>query len=243
MGRSIGVFSWRRATGRTLVALSMAMALAEKERRVAVLHQKETAEDLLSILGSVDADLVMKTHEIAHYFWGLASLEEVAIQVRLHAQHFPFFLIPAGSVRWLPPIAHAPGELFDPRDKRPTVFAPELLQDIIDRLRLDVLIVDAHNGIGDEVLGFMAKVDEMILVVRFDAQDFAGAPFVIGVANKFDKPIRLVLNQTSEAITSGVPVEAFGGLQYQIVLPYIVGEDGGLLAKRFREVLGAVVET
>jgi MinD-like ATPase involved in chromosome partitioning or flagellar assembly len=242
MGKSIGVFSWRRANGRTLVALSMAMALAGKGQRVAVLHQNETAEDLLSMLSVVDADIIMRTHSIAHYFWGLASLEEVAIQVRLHSQLLPFFIIPAGLVRWLPPIPRVSKALFDPRDKRPAVFAPELIQDIIDGLKLDVLIVDAQSGITEEVLGFMAKVDDVIIVVRFDAQDFVGAPFVIEVANRLEKPISLILNQTCEEITPSAPIMAFGGLQYKVVLPYVVGGDVGLLAELFQGAVMPIVE-
>jgi hypothetical protein len=221
----------------------MAMALAGKEQRVAILHQNEIAEDLLLMLRVVDADIITRTHSITHYFWGLASLEEAAIQIRLHSQPFPFFIIPAGLVHWLPPIPRAAKALFDPLDKRPAVFAPELIQDIIDKLKLDVLIVDAQSGISEEVLGFMAKVDDVVIVIRFDAQDFMGAPFVIEVANRFEKPINLILNQTSEEITSGAPIMAFGGLQYEAVLPYVVGGDIGLLAERFQGALAAIAGT
>ncbi len=68
--------------------------------------------------------------------------------------------------------------------------------DLIEKLNLDILMIDTHPGLSDETLLSIAVSDSLAIVMRPDQQDFQGTGVTVEVARKLDVPhMGLVVNK------------------------------------------------
>ena len=68
---------------------------------------------------------------------------------------------------------------------------------LVERLNLDVLMIDTHPGLNEETLLSIAISDALIIIMRPDQQDFQGTAVTVEVARKLDVPrLLLVVNKT-----------------------------------------------
>jgi MinD-like ATPase involved in chromosome partitioning or flagellar assembly len=63
---------------------------------------------------------------------------------------------------------------------------------LVDGLKLDVLMIDTHPGLNEETLLSIALSDALAIIMRPDAQDYQGTGVTVEIARKLDVP-RLVL--------------------------------------------------
>src|SRR5690606_7837331 len=68
--------------------------------------------------------------------------------------------------------------------------------ELIERLKLDVLLVDTHPGLSNETLLSIAITDTLLITLRPDHQDYQGTAVTVEVARKLQVPdLRLVINK------------------------------------------------
>jgi len=69
-------------------------------------------------------------------------------------------------------------------------------RELIDTLKLDVLLIDTHPGLNEETLFALAIGTALAIVLRPDEQDYEGTGVALGVARALDVPqMRLVVNK------------------------------------------------
>ncbi len=64
--------------------------------------------------------------------------------------------------------------------------------ELVEALKLDVLLIDTHPGLNEETLLSIAISDALVIILRPDQQDYQGTSVTVEVARKLDVP-RLVL--------------------------------------------------
>src|SRR5262249_12871784 len=96
----------------------------------------------------------------------------------------------------------------------------EGFQALVDRLRLDYLLIDTHPGLNEETLLSIAISDVVVLILRPDRQDFQGTAVTVEVARKLTVP-RLLL-----AVNKALPSLDFAALREQVETTYNVPVAG-----------------
>jgi MinD-like ATPase involved in chromosome partitioning or flagellar assembly len=66
---------------------------------------------------------------------------------------------------------------------------------LIDRLELDILLLDTNAGLNEETLMTLALSDVLLVLLRLDSQDFQGTSVTLEVAHKLEVPhVLLIVN-------------------------------------------------
>ena len=72
---------------------------------------------------------------------------------------------------------------------------------LIERLELDVLMIDTHPGLNEETLLSIAIADMLVIIMRPDSQDYQGTGVTLEVARRLEAPeLMLVLNKVPEEL-------------------------------------------
>ncbi|HNO30693.1 MAG TPA: hypothetical protein PKI78_02825, partial [Anaerolineales bacterium] len=73
-------------------------------------------------------------------------------------------------------------------------------RDVVDKLKLDYLLIDTHPGLNDETLLSIAISNILVIILRPDSQDYQGTAVTVDVAKKLDVPKMVMLvNKTPSA--------------------------------------------
>ncbi len=188
MAQIVSVHSFRGGTGKSNISANVTTLLAAQGRRVGVVDT-DIQSPGIHVLFGMDEDRI--THALNDYLWGDCDIEQTAYDVTdgLGAD-LPgkVFLIPS-SIR-AGEIARVLREGYD----------ISLLNDgfhaLIERLGLDVLVIDTHPGLNEETLLSIAISDSLAIVLRPDQQDYQGTGVTVEVARKLGVPrMVLVLNK------------------------------------------------
>jgi MinD-like ATPase involved in chromosome partitioning or flagellar assembly len=126
-------------------------------------------------------------HSLNDYLWGTCHIRETAHDVtpRLSGEIAGrVFLIPSSMKAG--DIARVLREGYDVGVLR------DGFHELIDALKLDVLMIDTHPGLNEETLLSIAISDALAIVLRPDQQDYQGTSVTVEVARKLDVP-RLIL--------------------------------------------------
>ena len=96
--------------------------------------------------------------------------------------------------------------------------------ELIEKLNLDVLIIDTHPGLNDETLLSMAVSDVVGLLLRPDYQDYQGTSVALEIAEKLDIPaVKLIVNKSPALFAPGIVKQKVGeayGKEVTAVLPH-----------------------
>ena len=188
MAQIVSIHSFRGGTGKSNISANVTTQLAARGLRVGVVDT-DIQSPGIHVLFGMNEDRI--THSLNDYLWGECSIEETAYDVTdsLGAD-LPgrIFLIPS-SIR-AGEIARVLREGYD----------VSLLNDgfhaLIDRLSLDVLVIDTHPGLNEETLLSIAVSDALAIILRPDQQDYQGTGVTVEVARKLGVPVMyLVLNK------------------------------------------------
>jgi len=216
MGQLVSIHSYRGGTGKSNLVASLAFLAARRGKRVAVLDSDLQAPGVHVLFG-FDANGM--PYSFSDFVAGKCDLSEAAYQV--HADGIPngsgtLFLIPSRlSLDAIMPL------LADGYDAGRV---NDHLSTLIDKLELDLLLLDSHAGFNDETLLTAAICDTLLVVLRPDQQDYHGTAVLVELASRLHVPnIRFLVNKVMNGLKSedvGAKVEQAYGKPVIGVLPF-----------------------
>jgi MinD-like ATPase involved in chromosome partitioning or flagellar assembly len=188
MSQIASIHSFRGGTGKSNTCANLSALLAMQGRRVGVIDTDIQSPGIHVLFGLHEEDMA---HSLNDYLWGKCSIEQAAFDVtpRLDANiKGQIFLIPS-SIK-AGEIARVLREGYD----------VGLLNDgfhaLVERLGLDVLMIDTHPGLNEETLLSIAISDVLAIIMRPDQQDYQGTGVTVDVARKLDVPrMMLIVNK------------------------------------------------
>jgi MinD-like ATPase involved in chromosome partitioning or flagellar assembly len=159
--------------------------LASDGARVAVVDTDIASPGIHVLFNLDESDMA---HSLNDYLWGKCTIEEAAQDVTGHIGaevSGQIFLIPssikAGEIARILREGYDVGLLNDG------------FRDVIDRLKLDYLLIDTHPGLNEETLLSIAISNALVIIMRPDQQDYQGTAVTVDVAKKLDVPKMLML--------------------------------------------------
>ncbi|OGO70790.1 MAG: CDP-3,6-dideoxy-D-glycero-L-glycero-4-hexulose-4-reductase [Chloroflexi bacterium RBG_19FT_COMBO_56_12] len=196
MSKILSIHSFRGGTGKSNTVANLATLLAAENRRVGVIDTDILSPGIHVLFGLDEGEM---TYSLNDYLWGKCDITQAAYDVtpRLDAS-IPgrVFLIPssikAGEIARILREGYDVGLLNDG------------FHSLVDRLNLDLLIIDTHPGLNEETLLSIAISDMLVIVMRPDSQDYQGTGVTMEVARKLDVPhMALIVNKTPEVFDPG----------------------------------------
>lgn len=185
MSKIISVHSFRGGTGKSNTTANLAALLAMDGARVAVVDT-DIASPGIHVLFNLDESEMV--HSLNDYLWGKCSIEEAAHDVTGHVGSEikgQIFLIPS-SIK--------PGEIARIlREGYDVGLLNDGFRDVVEKMKLDYLLIDTHPGLNEETLLSIAISNALIIILRPDSQDYQGTAVTVDVAKKLDVPKMLML--------------------------------------------------
>jgi MinD-like ATPase involved in chromosome partitioning or flagellar assembly len=133
-------------------------------------------------------------HSLNDYLWGKCAIEDTAhdVTATLGANiSGKIFLIPS-SIK-AGEIARVLREGYD------VGLLNDGFHDLVENLKLDVLMIDTHPGLNEETLLSIAISDALVIILRPDQQDYQGTGVTVEVARKLNVPrLLLMVNKVPE---------------------------------------------
>lgn len=188
MYKIVSVHSFRGGTGKSNTTANVAAILASLGQRVGVVDT-DIQSPGIHVLFGFDANTM--EHSLNDYLWGKCGIEQTAYDLSSSLEadlDGRIFLIPS-SIR--------PGDIAQVvRQGYDVGLLNDGFHDLIEKLNLDILMIDTHPGLSDETLLSIAVSDSLAIVMRPDQQDFQGTGVTVEVARKLDVPhMGLVVNK------------------------------------------------
>lgn len=216
MAKIISIHSFRGGTGKSNTTANVAAILATQGLRVGVIDTDIQSPGIHILFGLEGTEI---TTSLNDYLWHGLDIKETAVDVTANlgqAISGQLFLIPS-SVK--------PGEIT--RVLREGYDARKLtqgLKDLVDALRLDVLLIDTHPGLNEETLLSIVISDALVVVMRPDKQDYEGTGITVKVARELQVPnLMLVVNKAPLILQPDairIKVEQAYGCEVAAVLPH-----------------------
>lgn len=192
MPKIISIHSFRGGTGKSNTTANIAALLAMDGARVCVVDTDINSPGIHVLFNLDETDMA---HSLNDYLWGKCSIEEAAQDVTGHVGaeiKGQIFLIPS-SIK--------PGEIARIlREGYDVGLLNDGFRDVIEKMKLDYLLIDTHPGLNEETLLSIAISNALIIILRPDSQDYQGTAVTVDVAKKLDVPKMLMLvNKTPSA--------------------------------------------
>ncbi len=185
MSQIISVHSFRGGTGKSNTTANIAALLAMNGARVGVVDT-DIASPGIHVLFNLDESEMV--HSLNDYLWGKCSIEEAAHDVTGYVGgdiKGQIFLIPssikAGEIARILREGYDVGLLNDG------------FRDVVEKMKLDYLMIDTHPGLNEETLLSIAISNALIIILRPDSQDYQGTAVTVDVAKKLEVPKMLML--------------------------------------------------
>ncbi len=193
MSKIISVHSFRGGTGKSNTTANLAALLAMEGARVCVVDTDINSPGIHVLFNLDEADM---EHSLNDYLWGKCTIEQAAQDVTGHVGaevKGQIFLIPssikAGEIARILREGYDVGLLNDG------------FRDVIEKLKLDYLLIDTHPGLNEETLLSIAISNSLVIIMRPDQQDYQGTAVTVDVAKKLDVPNLLILvNKTPSSL-------------------------------------------
>jgi len=188
MSHIISVHSFRGGTGKSNTTANLSALLAADGHRVGVIDTDIQSPGIHVLFKLTEEEMVNSLND---YLWGTCQIEDAAYDVTSHLDaelKGQIFLIPS-SVK-TGEIARILREGYD------VGLLNDGFQDLIEKLELDVLMIDTHPGLNEETLLSIAISDTLVIIMRPDQQDYQGTSVTVEVARQLDVPrMMLVVNK------------------------------------------------
>ena len=185
MSKIISIHSFRGGTGKSNTTANIAAMLAADGARVGVVDT-DIASPGIHVLFNLDESEMI--HSLNDYLWGKCAIEDAAHDVTGHLGgeiKGQVFLIPssikAGEIARILREGYDVGLLNDG------------FRDVVEKLKLDYLLIDTHPGLNEETLLSIAISNALVIILRPDSQDYQGTAVTVDVAKKLDVPKMLML--------------------------------------------------
>jgi MinD-like ATPase involved in chromosome partitioning or flagellar assembly len=185
MSKIISVHSFRGGTGKSNTTANISALLAMDGARVGVVDT-DIASPGIHVLFNLDESEMV--HSLNDYLWGKCGIEEAAHDVTGHV---------GGEIKgqiFLIPSSIKPGEIARIlREGYDVGLLNDGFRDVVEKLKLDYLLIDTHPGLNEETLLSIAISNALVIILRPDSQDYQGTAVTVDVAKKLDVPKMLML--------------------------------------------------
>ncbi|HAX70126.1 MAG TPA: MinD/ParA family protein [Anaerolineales bacterium] len=193
MSKIISVHSFRGGTGKSNTTANIAALLAMDGARVCVVDTDINSPGIHVLFNLDETEMA---HSLNDYLWGQCSIEEAAHDVTGHV---------GGEIKgqiFLIPSSIKPGEIARIlREGYDVGLLNDGFRDVVDKLKLDYLLIDTHPGLNEETLLSIAISNALVIIMRPDSQDYQGTAVTVDVAKKLDVPKMLILvNKTPSSL-------------------------------------------
>src|SRR5262245_33041046 len=216
MGQLVSIHSYRGGTGKSNLAANLAFLAARRGKRVAVLDSDLQAPGVHVLFGF---DPNGMPHTFSDFVAGKCDLSEAAYRVDADGalnDNGTLFLIPSrltlDAIMPLLADGYDAGRVNDQ------------LSTLVDKLELDLLLLDSHPGFNEETLLTAAICDTLLIVLRPDQQDYHGTAVLVEMAARLHVPnIRFLVNKVFNGLEPqdvGAKVEQAYGKPVIGVLPF-----------------------
>jgi MinD-like ATPase involved in chromosome partitioning or flagellar assembly len=193
MSKIISIHSFRGGTGKSNTTANIAALLAMDGARVGVVDTDIASPGIHVLFNLDESDMAYSLND---YLWGKCTIEQAAQDVTGHVGgeiKGQIFLIPssikAGEIARILREGYDVGLLNDG------------FRDVIEKLKLDYLLIDTHPGLNEETLLSIAISNALVIIMRPDQQDYQGTAVTVDVAKKLDVPKMLMLiNKTPSSL-------------------------------------------
>lgn len=197
MSKIISVHSFRGGTGKSNTTANLTALLASEGLRVGVIDTDIQSPGIHVLFGLHEEDM---KYSLNDYLWGKCEIQETAHDItrNLGADvKGQVLVIPKGKV-FLIPSSIKVGEIARVlREGYDVGLLNDGFHELVEKLDLDVLMIDTHPGLNEETLLSISISDALVVVMRPDQQDFQGTGVTVEVARKLDVPrMTLVINKT-----------------------------------------------
>jgi septum site-determining protein MinD len=191
MAKIISIHSFRGGTGKSNTTANVATLLAARGLRVGVVDT-DIASPGIHVLFGLDEEHMGRS--LNDYLWGKCDIAETAHDVTANVGR------PISGKIYLIPSSIKAGEIARVlREGYDVGLLNDGFQDLIDALKLDVLLIDTHPGLNEETLLSIAISDALAIIMRPDSQDYQGTSVTVEVARKLDVPkLLLVVNKVPQ---------------------------------------------
>jgi MinD-like ATPase involved in chromosome partitioning or flagellar assembly len=185
MSKIISIHSFRGGTGKSNTTANISALLAMDGARVGVVDT-DIASPGIHVLFNLDESEMV--HSLNDYLWGKCGIEEAAHDVTGHV---------GGEIKgqiFLIPSSIKPGEIARIlREGYDVGLLNDGFRDVVEKLKLDYLLIDTHPGLNEETLLSIAISNALVIILRPDSQDYQGTAVTVDVAKKLDVPKMLML--------------------------------------------------
>ncbi|MEB3288303.1 MAG: MinD/ParA family protein [Leptolyngbya sp.] len=191
MAQIVSVHSYRGGTGKSNTVSNLAVILAQKGFRVAVVDTDIQSPGVHVLFGfgkdSVQASL-------NDYLWGKIDVKDAVYDIShllTSGQGGALFLLPS-SIK-TSDIARVLREGYDVNRLN------DGYRNVIHDFKLDYLIIDTHPGLNEETLLSITISDVLLLLLRPDQQDYQGTAVTVDVARKLQvERLLIAVNKAPE---------------------------------------------
>lgn len=185
MSKIICIHSFRGGTGKSNTTANVAALLAAEGRRVGVVDTDIQSPGIHVLFGLAGEEI---EHTLNDYLWKKCGIAQAAHDVtdRLNgAISGRLYLIPS-SIK-VGEITRVLREGYDAQ------LLTRGIRQLVDELKLDVLLIDTHPGLGEETLLSIVISHTLIIILRPDQQDYEGTGVTLEVARKLKVPDTLMI--------------------------------------------------
>ncbi len=185
MSKIISIHSFRGGTGKSNTTANLATLAAMQGLRVGIVDTDIQSPGIHVLFGLETDDI---GNSLNDYLWGKCTIKEAAHDVTSRVSPgIPgkIYLIPS-SIK-AGEIARVIHEGYD------AGLLNEGFSDLLEELKLDLLLIDTHPGINEETLLSLAISDILLVIMRPDKQDFQGTSVTVDVALKLGVPSLMML--------------------------------------------------
>ena len=184
----VSVHSYRGGTGKSNLTANLGVLLAKRGMDVGLVDMDVQSPGIHALFGF---DSTSFDHCLNDYLWARCPVERAVYDLgpRLEAP------VP-GRLHLLPSSIH-PGDIARIiHDGYDVERLNDGLARFVERMELDVLLIDTHPGLGEETLLSLALSDRLLVLLRPDRQDYQGTAVTLKVAAQLSVPrIGLCMNK------------------------------------------------
>lgn len=195
MSKIVSIHSFRGGTGKSNTTANISALLALEGRRVGVVDTDINSPGIHVLFGLDEEDM---KHSLNDYLWGKCAIEEAALDMTERLK------VPIKGRIYLIPSSIKPGEIARVlREGYDVGLLNDGFKELVDKLNLDVLMIDTHPGLNEETLLSIAISDALIIILRPDQQDYQGTGVTVDVARKLEVPnLALIVNKVPAVFNS-----------------------------------------
>lgn len=185
--------SIKGGTGKSTLIANLAVALALKGHRIGVIDFDLKGPSLNVIFDLTKDDLTWKIND---FLMGKCQLKDCIVNLtdQLGIKKGELYFVPAS-----PKIKDALKVLKIGYEVDPLV---DNFIEIMENLKLALLLVDSHSGLDEDSLLAMAFCDFVVIVSKLDGQNYVGTNVGIKTANTLKKQILLIANKVPKGYDS-----------------------------------------